>query len=188
VKPLALCAAVLLVLLAGCAGDDDAAPTQAAGPTATSPPVTVTQPAPQTQTAPAPTEPEQEEGAPAEPPPDAAGTDDGPPPAWIETSGGPAWLARGSFCWESLCVDTALPRCDDGSAPPVQIQAGETVRFHLGFEPTEATLSVEGSTPEALPAARTIEWNANRAGLLLLALRTDVGDASYAACLEILGV
>jgi len=191
VKPLALCLVLGLTLLGGCGQDDEGAAPPPSAPTeapSTTAPVTV--PAPTTETQPPATEPESvptEEGAPTEPPPDQPESG-APPPAWVETTAGRVWLAYGSYCWTNACVDMVQVTCDDASTPAVQAETGETVRFHLGFRPTEATLSVEDSTPEALPRRRTIAWSANRGGLLRLDLRAAGGDASYVACVTLLGV
>jgi hypothetical protein len=192
---LALCAVLGLTLLAGCAGDDPEA-TTAPSPieTGSTPTAPETVPAPATgTTAPPETVPETgtaepEAGAPAEPPPEVAGDPDPPPPAWIESSAGPIWLDYGSYCWDDACARMGLGSCDDGTTPIVQVSTGETVRFHVGADPARATLSVDRSRPERLLPGETMEWNANRAGVLVLRIRADAGTASYAACLEILGV
>jgi len=198
VKRIALCAALGVALLAGCGEDgEQAAPTTPA--TTAAPAVTETSGATVTETSPTteatPTEtagttgstPPVEEGAPAEPPPNAS-EPDAPPPAWFESSAGKVWLAYGSYCWASLCLDQVQASCDDMSTPAAQATAGETVRLHLRFKPTEATLSIENERPQRLPNKRTIPWDANASGLMQLFVRArGGGDVTYAACLTIVG-
>ena len=193
-KRIALCAALGLALLAGCGEDgEQAAPTTpatTAAPTAPetgsatatqAPPTAETQPTETTGTT-APTE----EGAPAEPAPNAS-EPNSPPPAWFESSAGKVWLAYGSYCWASLCVDKVQASCDDMSTPAAQATQGETVRFHLRFKPTETMLSIEDGDPQQLPNRRTIPWDANASGVMQLFVRAPGGDVTYAACLTIVG-
>jgi len=194
VKRIALCAALGLALLAGCGEDGEqaapTAPATAAAPTAPGTGSETITLAPPTEEAP-PTETvdtaePSEEGAPAEPPPNAS-EPDAPPPAWFESSAGKIWLAYGSYCWASLCVDKIQASCDDMSTPAAQATAGETVRFHLRFKPKEASLSIEDEQPQRLPTTRTIPWDANASGLMQLFVRAPGGDVTYAACLTIVG-
>jgi hypothetical protein len=185
-KPLAIGAVLALALLAGCGEGDDPPPPPTAAPgetTATAPPDTQAPPATQADPGTVP----DAEGAPAAPPPDAeAGA---PPPAWVETSAGPMWLSLGSYCWDGSCFDILRATCDDTSVPAVVVATGETVRFHLAFDPTSAELSVEDSDPELLDEERTIDWNVNRAGLLWLSLEAGPNRrVAYQACLNVLGV
>ena len=198
-KRVALCAALGLALLAGCGEDgEQAAPTTPATTAAPTAPetgaTTVTEAPPATETTPAettgttgttttPVEP----GAPTEPPPNAS-EPDAPPPAWFESSAGKVWLAYGSYCWGSICVDKVQASCEDTSTPAAQATQGETVLFHLRFKPAEATLAVEDRQPVRLPNRRTIPWGADASGLLQLFVRAKGGgDVTYAACLTIVG-
>ena len=97
------------------------------------------------------------------------------------------WLAYGSYCWASLCVDKLQASCDDMSTPAAQATQVETVRFHLRFKPTETMLAIEDGRPQRLPNRRTIPWGANASGLMQLFVRAPGGDVTYAACLTIVG-
>jgi type IV secretory pathway VirB10-like protein len=197
VTRIALCAALGLALLAGCGEDGEQAarttPATTAAPTATeTSSATVTEAPPTTEATPTDTTGTTEttapveEGAPTEPPPNAS-EPSAPPPAWFESSAGKVWLAYGSYCWASLCVDKVQASCEDMSTPAAQATQGETVRFHLRFQPTEAMLSIEDEQPRRLPNRRTIPWDANASGLLQLFVRAHGGDVTYAACLTIVG-
>jgi hypothetical protein len=132
--------------------------------------------------------PEPPVAGPAEPagPPPTVGDEvsAGPPPAWIETEDGSYWLAYSSYCWKTTCVDyVAIADRDD--VPTVPVREGELVRFHLGFEPSELSLSY-GSTDLGIPqprAERVAEWRATIEGGLWLFARAATGqggaDASY---------
>jgi hypothetical protein len=122
---------------------------------------------------------------PADPPPERPG--EGPPPAWVETEGGSIWLAYSTYCWGSTCADFVAPSCaGDTSAPRVELRRGETVRFHLGFDPGEASLTFfpEGGEPDGvtLDPSRTPAWQADRAGAFTVFAGGDGRDASYAGC------
>jgi hypothetical protein len=122
---------------------------------------------------------------PASAPPERPG--EGPPPAWIETEAGSIWLAYSTYCWGSTCADFVAPSCaGDPPAPPVELRRGETVRFHLDFDPGEATLTFfpEGGEPDGvtLDSSRTPTWQADRAGAFTVFATADGGDASYAGC------
>ena len=193
-KRIALCAALGLAVLAGCGEDgEQAAPTTpatTAAPTGPATGATTVTEAPPATTEATPTDTGTttpvEPGAPTEPPPDAS-EPDAPPSAWFESSAGKVWLGYGSYCWASLCVDKVQASCDDMSTPTAQATQGETVRFHLRFTPTEATLAVEDGRPQRLPKGRTIPWGADASGLMQLFVRTKGGDVSYVACLTIVG-
>jgi hypothetical protein len=117
----------------------------------------------------------------------------GPPPAWIETQAGNQWLGYSTFCWTrhtgkgetGICADAITPTCDQSQVPHVFVEEGETVRAHLGFTPTEASLlggpSLVGGT-SALNG-RTMEWKIGEAGVFVVFARSQNGDdASYAGC------
>jgi hypothetical protein len=117
---------------------------------------------------------------PAEPTPTVEGARATPPPAWIETRRGERWLAFSSYCWSSTCVDfqPAEQRTD---VPRIAVQRDEVVRFHLGFEPTEATLRV-GSKTYTLEAQRVTSWRvAGGGGFAFLEAKGEPGTASYVA-------
>jgi hypothetical protein len=119
---------------------------------------------------------------------------EGPPPAWIETEQGAFWLGYSTYCWGNMCADYVAPRCgDEKFVPTIVVTPGETVRFHLGFEPREITLTqplplMEPGDSVALPSARKTTWRVDREGVVTLFARAapDQGgaDASYVACLK----
>jgi hypothetical protein len=110
----------------------------------------------------------------------------GPPPAWIETKAGSRWLGYSSSCWtvrngnESTgsCADFLAPKCGQPGVPNLQLQAGETVRAHLGYSPTEASVDVSAATLRG----RIVEWRVTGPGGFTLFTRAADGDASYVGC------
>jgi hypothetical protein len=112
----------------------------------------------------------------------------GPPPAWVETSRGSRWLGYSSFCWGTTCADFIPPRCGERHTPTLRVPRGETIRFHLGFTPTDAAVTVFGpSTPRErhhLEPSRTPSWRVETAGAFSLFARIKGGDASYVACVR----
>jgi hypothetical protein len=117
---------------------------------------------------------------------------DGPPPAWIATSVGSRWLAYATYCWGRGCADYVAPRCGDPHVPDVHVQQGETVTFHLGFEPASATLAFFGKITEGTGGPeevrldpRTLAWTVDRGGPVWLSTQADEGDAAYAGCLRV---
>ena len=122
---------------------------------------------------------------PAGAPPERPG--EGPPPAWVETEGDSVWLAYSTFCWGGTCADLVAPSCSgEQAAPHVELRRGETVRFHLDFDPNEAVLTffAEGGEPGqvTLDQSRTPTWQADRAGAFTVFGSGDGRDASYAGC------
>lgn len=114
-----------------------------------------------------------------------------PPSAWVETTSGSHWLGHSSYCWSGggtgLCADFAAPECGDKGTPDLEVADGELVRFHLGFDPNELSLTVDSGQgkPERLEAGRVVEWRPHGHGeLLLFATAAGRGDASYVACLR----
>jgi hypothetical protein len=80
------------------------------------------------------------------------------------------------------------PRCGERHTPTLHLRRGETVRFHLGFRPTEAGLTFFGAKPRfeqhRLERSRTPSWRIERAGAFSLFARVKGGDASYVACVR----
>jgi hypothetical protein len=68
------------------------------------------------------------------------------------------------------------------------LRRGETLRFHLGFRPTELSVTLFGAHGEAmqhrLDLSRTPTWRVERAGAFSLFARAQSGDASYVACIR----
>jgi len=111
----------------------------------------------------------------------------GPPPAWIETAEGSRRLAFSSYCWRfgdtGLCADYVQRSCGKKGHPPiVRVVEGEAVRFHLGYEPSEVSVNMEG-----IDASREPEWRVTHDGALALFTKGSPGDASYVACLQFTG-
>jgi len=123
-------------------------------------------------------------GRPTKPPPKPPNAD-APPPAWIETPARSAWLAHGSYCWKTACVDMIPPQ-DRPDLPVFGVKRGRTVRVHLGFTAKSVSVSVDKrSIAMKLDTTRRIaSWNATRGGVLTVFART-AGDASYVARLQI---
>ena len=119
-------------------------------------------------------------GRPGAPPPKGA-----PPPAWIETSAKSAWLAYGSYCWKTSCVDMIPPQTRP-DLPVFSVKRGRLVRVHLAFTPANITVSLDSRTVKAkLDAAkRILSWSATRGGILNVFARAK-GDASYVAHLRV---
>jgi len=111
-----------------------------------------------------------------------------PPPAWIETSSGSHWLGYSSYCWSapgtSMCADMIAPSCTDDRTPRIELHRGELVRFHLGFDPKEVSISVDESSPKSLQVTREPTSHADIEGVMLLFTRGGGGDAGYVACLQ----
>jgi hypothetical protein len=106
----------------------------------------------------------------------------GPPAAWLETKAGRSWLGFSSFCWKQatggLCADGAAPTCGQQGVPDVNLRSGETVRAHLGYTPSDA--SVDNAVAEL--RGRTVTWRVTEAGPFVLFTKDRDRDASYVAC------
>lgn len=120
------------------------------------------------------------------PPPGAR--DNRPPGAWIETKAGTLWLGFSSSCWSHqegnmrarMCADFIAPECGQKGVPDVKVNVGETLRAHLGFTPTGASV---GNAKEQLEG-RVLEWPVEQAGAFSLFAKANGGDdASYVGCL-----
>lgn len=108
-----------------------------------------------------------------------------PPPAWIETQARAAWLAFGSYCWKTSCIDMIAPEARP-DLPVFTARRRRLVRVHLGFAAKSATVSIDKKTVRARldKTRRIVFWTARRAGILSVFLRAS-GDASYVARLRI---
>jgi hypothetical protein len=117
---------------------------------------------------------------PTAPPPKVSGAGTAPPPAWVELPGAESrWLAYGSFCWKTTCVDFLPPQMRP-DLPRARVRVGSTVRFHLGFKPSNLRLElVGGARTWTLRAARVSSWRVARRGVVSLTARAPGGDASY---------
>jgi hypothetical protein len=161
-------AALLLataVLVGGCGAESDRA----------GPPATTGAPSP-----PAAAEP------PAEPRPDSSG--EAPPPAWVETEAGSRWLGYSTYCWDTTCADFVAPSCGDEHVPELAVRPGETLRFHLGFEPAEVSLTVLPDDAATQFDPGELVWEVTRTGSVMISATAKPGqggsDASYVGCLR----
>jgi hypothetical protein len=123
-------------------------------------------------------------GRPAAPPPKPPNAG-APPPAWIETQAKSAWLAYGSYCWKTACVDM-LPPQSRPDLPVLAVTRGRTVRIHLGFKAKSVGVSLDKRAVKAKLDAtlRIVSWAATRGGVLTVFARA-AGDASYVARLRL---
>lgn len=123
-------------------------------------------------------------GRPAKPPPKPPNAG-GPPPAWIESQAKSAWLAYGSYCWATTCVDMIPPQSRP-NLPAFVVRRGRTIRLHLGFAAKSVSVSIDTRAvrAEVNVTKRIISWNATRGGVLTVFARA-AGDASYVARLRL---
>ena len=123
-------------------------------------------------------------GRPAGPPPKPPNPG-APPPAWIETQARSAWLAYGSYCWRTACVDM-IPSDSRPDLPTFAVKRGTTLRVHLGFAATSITVSLGARTirPTLDATKRIASWRAVRGGILTVSAR-GTGGASYVARLRV---
>jgi len=116
-----------------------------------------------------------------------SGGGEGPPPAWIQTKAGSTWLGLSSYCWtqkwKGTCADAVAPQCGEPGVPDVRVQRGETVRAHLGYSATEASVG-QASAPAELHG-RTVSWRFAQAGAFVLFTKRGSSDASYVGCATI---
>ncbi len=118
---------------------------------------------------------------PGTPPPDVKGTTYEPPPAWASAQGGDGWLAYGSFCWQTACVDF-IPPSRRTDVPKLRAQAGVTIGIHLRFVPKSVRVRVlETGRSYSLVAARDTHWRVRGSGLIVVEARGAAGSASYVA-------
>ena len=117
-------------------------------------------------------------GRPSTPPPKPPGAG-APPPAWIETQTRSSWLAYGSYCWKTSCIDMLPPDSRPG-LPAFSIVRGGTVRVHLGFSAKTISVTVDKRPVSARldGTRRVVTWKAARGGILTVSARA-AGDASY---------
>jgi hypothetical protein len=123
-------------------------------------------------------------GRPAVPPPKAPNPG-APPPAWIETKTNSAWLAYGSYCWKTTCVNM-IPPNSRPDLPMFVTRRGSLLRVHLGFAAKSVTVSLGNKpVPTTLDATKRIaSWRGTRGGILMVTARA-AGDASYVGRLRV---
>ena len=78
--------------------------------------------------------------APPGKPPKPAGVPGAPPPAWIDAGAAEKWLAYSSYCWKVACVDYVSPEMRK-DLPVLTIRRGQPVTLHLGFVPSQLSVS-----------------------------------------------
>ena len=112
-------------------------------------------------------------------------TQQGPPPAWVETRSRSTWMAFSSYCWRTprkvVCAD-AIPPQSRTDLPEMRVARGTLVRLHLGFRPRSAHLTVfrgVGFRHFVLAPRRVLAWRAATAGVASLDVRAGAGGASY---------
>jgi hypothetical protein len=121
---------------------------------------------------------------PTGPPPKVGGTIGvGPPPAWVEVGRRSRWLAYGSYCWITACVDMVPPQTRS-DLPRIKVKPGQMLRVHLGFTPALARVHMlRGDRAVAVPSTRgrrSISFRARR-GVLMVAASASRGTPSYLA-------
>lgn len=116
---------------------------------------------------------------PRTPPPGVAGTPGEPPPAWFAAGARDGWLAYGSFCWRTACVDF-LPPDRRTDVPPVRAPIGSRLSLHLGFAPRWVRVRMlDTGRTYALVARRDTGWRVRSTGLFVVEARGAGGSASY---------
>jgi hypothetical protein len=117
------------------------------------------------------------------PPPRVGGTMTAPPPAWVEFGRSSRWLAYGSYCWETACVDM-IPPDRRADLPLLRARRGQLLRIQLRFAPRSVVVRV-GSAVVKRDTARTTSWHARRSGLIFVDAKGRGGSASYLARLTV---
>ena len=94
--------------------------------------------------------------APPGAPPKPAGVPGAPPPAWIEAGTVEKWLAYSTYCWKVGCADYISPEMRK-DLPVLRIRRGQTVTVHLGFVPSQLSVSQASKTRRLVPR-KTATW------------------------------
>ena len=118
-------------------------------------------------------------GRPQSPPPKLHQS--GPPPSWIETNQRSTWLAFGSYCWTTMCVDM-IPPAMRKDLPTVTITRGAPVRVHLAFIPRSGQAFIlrgGRQTTVKLRSNRVLVWRPRIAGVVLVDVKGEQGSAGY---------
>jgi hypothetical protein len=121
--------------------------------------------------------------APPGPPPKPGGVPGAPPPAWIESGTAQKWLAYSSYCWTNRCVDYVSPEMRK-DLPVLRIRRGQAVTVHLGFVPSQLSVS-QGEKTRRLVPRRTATWRPAAGVASIFAVRKAGGDASYALRIKV---
>ena len=105
----------------------------------------------------------------------------GPPSAWIETRDRSVWLAFGSYCWTTMCVDMIPPGMRK-DLPTITIRRGAPVRVHLAFLPRSAQAYVlrrNQQTPVEIQSKSVLDWRPQLSGVVLIDVKDKRGSAGY---------
>jgi hypothetical protein len=121
--------------------------------------------------------------APPAPPPKPAGVTGAPPPAWIEAGTTEKWLAYSTYCWKVACADYVLPETRK-DLTILRIRRGQAVTVHLGFVPSQLSVS-QGEKTRRLVPRRTATWRPAAGVASIFAVRKAGGDASYALRIKV---
>jgi hypothetical protein len=121
--------------------------------------------------------------APPGKPPKPAGVPSAPPPAWIEAGTKEKWLAYSSYCWKVACVDYVSPEMRK-DLPVLTVRRGQSVTVHLGFVPSQLSVS-QGDKTRPLAPRRTATWRPAAGVASIFAVRKAGGDASYAVRIKV---
>jgi hypothetical protein len=121
--------------------------------------------------------------APPGAPPKPAGVPGAPPPAWIEAGATEKWLAYSTYCWKVACVDYISPEMRK-DLPVLRIRRGQPVTVHLGFVPSQLSVS-QGVRTRRLVPRRTATWRPVAGVASIFAVRKAGGDASYAVRVKV---
>jgi hypothetical protein len=114
----------------------------------------------------------------------------GPPPAWLETRTRASWMAYGSYCWsaaaagttrKAVCADMIPPQSRT-DLPVLALRPHALVRIHLGFLPRSVHLTLfRGGTFKhyVLAPRRVMSWRAPGGGIASLDVAAAAGTAAY---------
>ena len=116
--------------------------------------------------------------APPGKPPKPAGVSGAPPPAWIDAGAAEKWLAYSSYCWKLACVDYVSPEMRK-DLPVLTIRRGQSVTVHLGFVPSQLSVT-QGTKTRSLVPRKAVTWRPAAGVASIFAVRKAGGDASYA--------
>jgi hydrogenase maturation factor len=110
-------------------------------------------------------------------PPKVGGAPGAPPPAWIGAGAVHKWLAYSSYCWKIACVDFVSPS-QRRDIPVLTVRRGQRVLVHLGFAPSELSVT-QGAKTTRLASAAVARW-LPRSGVAMFFARPKAGgDVSY---------
>jgi hypothetical protein len=110
---------------------------------------------------------------------------DAPPPAWIESHSRSTWLAYGSYCWKTSCVDMIAPTARS-DLPSLRVERRTVVRVHLGFTAKSINVTRNGRKVRVNvdSTGRIVFWHAIGGGIVIVSAK-GFGDASYVAKLRV---